>query len=127
MSKSARKMATNNNGDKVSSDADGDANADGWEGFDDEVEFDENDVVEASTIDFGQIEACAQLTVDLKKAQSACEQLAEQLTKAEAQRDQVYIFLCCVFLMLLTVWAQNSEYWTPYQYLTFNCSDFGQW
>ena len=97
MSKSARKMATNNNGDKVSSDADGDANADGWEGFDDEVEFDENDVVEASTIDFGQIEACAQLTVDLKKAQSACEQLAEQLTKAEAQRDQVCNFLCCVF------------------------------
>ena len=93
MSKSARKMATNNNGDKAS--VDGDANADGWEGFDDEVEFDENDV-EASTIDFGQIEACAQLTVDLKKAQSACEQLAEQLTKAESQRDQVNNFLCCL-------------------------------
>ena len=89
--KSARKIATNNNGDKSS--------ADGWEGFDDDVDLDENEVNgsgdadgengEKSEFDFSQIEACAQLTVDLKKAQSACEQLAEQLTKAETQRDQV--------------------------------------
>ena len=88
VSKSARKFATNNNGEKASP-------ADGWEGFDDEIEIDENgdgDVDnenESPTFDFSQIEACAQLSVDLKKAQSACEQLSEQLTKAELQRDQV--------------------------------------
>ncbi len=84
--KSARKIATNNNGDKSS--------ADGWEGFDDDVDLEENDVNgnaegDNAEYDFSQIEACAQLSVDLKKAQSACEQLAEQLTKAETQRDQV--------------------------------------
>ncbi len=89
VTKSARKIATNNNGDKES--VDSDANADGWEGFDDEAELDDADAndIEVTSFDFNQIETCAQLSVDLKKAQSACEQLAEQLTKAECQRDQV--------------------------------------
>lgn len=85
VSKSARKFATNNNGEKASE-------ADGWEGFDDEIEIGEDGDVDAeneSTFDFSRIEACAQLSVDLKKAQSACEQLSEQLTKAEIQRDLV--------------------------------------
>ncbi len=87
VSKSARKFATNNNGEKASP-------ADGWEGFDDEIVIGEDgdadvDAENESTFDFSQIETCAQLSVDLKKAQSACEQLSEQLTKAEIQRDQV--------------------------------------
>ena len=92
-SKSARKMVTNNNAENPSSD--------GWEGFDDdEVDVDVDDENDASTdadgnIDFEKIESSAQLAVDLRKALSACEQLTEQLTKTETDRDEV----SCHFLL----------------------------
>ena len=107
VSKSARKIATNNNGDKALT-VDNDAN--GWDGFDDEVEFDENDVdgTDVDGNDFSSIETCAQLSVDLKKAQTACEQLAEQLTKAEAQRDQVCP-KCILKIRICTVYVWNRD------------------
>ena len=85
-SKSARKMVTNNNSENTASD--------GWEGFDDDVDVDVDDENDASTdvdgnIDFEKIESSAQLAVDLRKALSACEQLTEQLTKSETERDEV--------------------------------------
>ena len=81
--KSSRKVLTNNNGKETTS-------GDGWEGFEDEdVLGEDEDAEEDDSLDISQFEKCAQLSVELKKAQSACEQLTEQLTKAETQRDEV--------------------------------------
>lgn len=90
-SKSARKMVTNNNSENPSSD--------GWEGFDDdEVDVDVDNENDASNdvdgnIDFEKIESAAQLAVDLRKALAACEQLTEQLTKSETERDEVSLWV----------------------------------
>ena len=100
--KSARKMVTNNNSENTASD--------GWEGFDDDVDVDVDDENDASTdvdgnIDFEKIESSAQLAVDLRKALSACEQLTEQLTKSETERDEVnwhfWVSLSAAALFLL--------------------------
>jgi hypothetical protein len=59
MSKSVRKMGINNNGDN--------ANVDGWEGFDDEVELNDidgdGDAGNGEIVDFTQIESCAQVSM----------------------------------------------------------------
>jgi hypothetical protein len=45
-------------------------------------------LISAPAIDFSVIQDTAALKVDLRKAQTACEKLSEQLVQAEAARDE---------------------------------------
>ena len=75
----------------TSSNDNGFESGDGWE-VDDEVEIPESEDAANgnpnANLDFDSICDTARLKVDLQKAQTACEQLTEQLTSAEAAKEK---------------------------------------
>lgn len=80
------KMALNN-GKTVKTDTNGFESGDGWD-VEDEIEIPESESSETNGASYEAIVDVARLRVDLQKAQSACEQLSEQLMVAEAAKEK---------------------------------------
>ena len=62
--------------------------SDGWDNFEDDVEIPNGNEANQAEADYEAICDTARLRVDLQKAQSACEQLSEQLMTAEAAKEK---------------------------------------